>query len=266
MKCALAEQADGVTVISGESRATRRYRAIFSWSTPQLGRGGGPFTGPRAESGAATAGSLEAHGCRCARRAARLGRRQRPLTRSRFGGSDRYSQCGARCDSRCRSGRLSSYRPELRAAIASPRGGPTAPLEWRSAQSRIRSARSATATGPRRRRPKCRATLRSGRPSARGAAPAIAECARTSPTPALLHPTGKRSKGTLPRSGGAGPSRPRSRRVSRRGRSSRGARAAPGPRCSRWQWGGPPGAAIRSAPGSPRKSRRCPPRSAAALR
>jgi hypothetical protein len=54
------------------------------------------------------------------------------------------------------------------------------------------------------------------------------------------------------------------RRLSRRGRSSRGARAAPGPRCSRWRWGGPPGAAARSAPGSPRKSRRCPLRSAAA--
>ena len=56
------------------------------------------------------------------------------------------------------------------------------------------------------------------------------------------------------------------RRLSRRGRSSRGARAAPGPRCSRWRWGAPPGAAARSAPGSPRKSRRCPPRSAAAPR
>ena len=58
----------------------------------------------------------------------------------------------------------------------------------------------------------------------------------------------------------------RRRRVSRRDRSSRGARAAPGPRCSRWRWGGPPDAAARSAPGSLRKSRRCPPRSAAAPR
>jgi hypothetical protein len=52
------------------------------------------------------------------------------------------------------------------------------------------------------------------------------------------------------------------RSLSPRGRSSRAARGAPGPRCSRSRSAAPPADAARSAPGFPRKSRRCLPRSA----
>ena len=53
---------------------------------------------------------------------------------------------------------------------------------------------------------------------------------------------------------------------SRRGRSSRVARGAPGPRCSRSRSDAPPDDATRSAPGFPRRSRRSLRRSAAAPR